>query len=247
VTTCEEMTYPWLRHPDLAQELDDLARSTGVQIIGTGVNPGFLMDVFPAFATSVCRRVDRIRVQRFQDATSRRGPFQKKIGAGLTPDEFDEKVRGGDFGHVGLGESLHLLSNHLEFSLDDWRETIEPVIAQNAQDWAYGTIPAGGVTGIRQNAVGLKNGESVVELQFQAAIGEEVPHDTVQVHGDPDVELTWKGGVHGDVATSAMVLNVVRPLLVSPPGLHTMTSIPVPGCTLKEDTSRHFPAWHPSS
>jgi len=39
VSTCEELSYPWLRHPEIAERLDKLAQKRKVALLGTGVNP----------------------------------------------------------------------------------------------------------------------------------------------------------------------------------------------------------------
>ena len=218
VSTCEELTWPWLRHPSLSDELHALALAHGGRLLGTGVNPGFLMDSFPVAAARAARRVDRVTVYRIQDATSRRLPFRQKIGAGLSDVAFSAKVADGSLRHVGLGESMHFMAHYLGLPIDDWHESLGPVRG-----------PDGGITGVRQEAHGTQAGRVRVELVFQAAIGQDDPHDRLVLQGDPDLDVTWRGGVHGDVATSAMVQNSIHPLLAAKPGLHTMASIPLSG------------------
>ncbi len=230
VSTCEELCWPWLRHAKLAQELDLLARENRGRLLGTGVNPGFLMDAFPAFATSISSSVSRIEVVRRQDASIRRVPFQRKIGAGLAPAEFEREVVAGRIRHVGLPESLHFLASVLAIPIERWEESIQPVLAERKLDSGLGPIEPGRAAGVRQEAIGLVGAEIRIRLDFVAAIGLADPHDRVIVHGEPPVDLVWKGGVHGDVATSAIVLNAIRPLLASAPGLHTMATIPLVRC-----------------
>jgi len=230
VSTCEELAWPRLRHEKLADELDLLARENRGRLLGTGVNPGFLMDAFPAFATGISKSVRRIEVVRHQDASIRRIPFQKKIGAGLTEAEFATEVAAGRIRHVGLPESLHFLAHVLGIRLQRWEESIHPVVAERTLDSAIGPIAKGRVCGVRQEARAFDGSEVRIELRFAAAIGLADPHDRVIVHGDPPIDLTWKGGVPGDVATSAIVLNAIGPLLASPPGLHTMATIPIVRC-----------------
>jgi len=230
VSTCEELLFPWLRHPELALELEQLARERGARLLGTGVNPGFVMDALPVFASAVCKSVRAVRVARIQDAGSRRVPFQRKIGAGLSLPEFDERVKNGSLRHVGLGESLHFVARALGFELERWSETIAPVPAERELACALGKIPRGHAAGVRQVAEGFAGGERVIALEFQAAIGQSDPHDRVVLDGEPPIDIVLRGGVHGDVATSAIVLNSIAPLLASAPGLHTMATIPIPSC-----------------
>ncbi|MDP6944401.1 MAG: hypothetical protein QF464_09655 [Myxococcota bacterium] len=219
VSTCEELSYPWLRHADLAGDLHTTAERHGGRLLGTGVNPGFLMDTFPLLASKVTRDIEKVSVYRIQDATTRRIPFQQKIGAGLTPAEFEAKAQTGSLRHVGLGESLHFLGDYLGFRFAHWHETLGPVLGHD-----------GLATGVRQVAEGQDDqGNVLVELVFQAAIGQEDPHDRVVIAGDPPVDLVWRGGVHGDLATVNVVLNSMEPLMAGPPGLHTMATIPLAG------------------
>jgi 4-hydroxy-tetrahydrodipicolinate reductase len=230
VSTCEELAWPTLKHEKLAAELDLLARENRGRLLGTGVNPGFLMDAFPAFATSVSKSIQRIEVVRRQDASIRRIPFQKKIGAGLTEAELAREVAAGRIRHVGLPESLHFLAHVLGIALARWEESIHPILAERNLESGLGPIPKGRVCGVRQDASGFDASGCRIRLDFAAAIGLADPHDRVVVHGEPPIDLVWKGGVPGDVATSSIVLNAVRPLLASQPGLHTMATIPLVRC-----------------
>lgn len=226
VSSCEELVHPWLRGAALAEELDALARERGGRLLGTGVNPGFLMDALPLAATAVCRSVRGVEVARIQDAARRRLSFQRKVGLGLTREEFDERARGGRFGHAGLEESLHFLARHLGQEVARCETTLEPLIAERDLKSGLGPVPAGRVRGLRQVARGETAAGWPIELEFLAAAGVKEPVDRIRVHGEPPLELSIAGGVHGDVATSAIVLNAVPSLLAAPPGLHTMASVP---------------------
>lgn len=228
ISTCEELTWPYLRHPELSRELHALALKHGGRLLGTGVNPGFLMDAFPAFVTTVCKAVKSIEIHRIQDATTRRIPFQKKIGATLDARAFRAGVKAGWLRHVGLGESLHFLAAAMGWRVDRWKETIAPVPAGRAMRCGLGSIRKGDACGVRQTATGISGGRTVLKFIFQAAIGQPDPHDRVIVKGEPGVDVVFSGGIHGDIATSSITINAIPPLLAAPPGLHTMLSIPMP-------------------
>lgn len=235
VSTCEELLFPWLRHRALANDLHAACIKSGARLIGTGVNPGFLMDTLPVAATAVCKAVRSIKVSRIQDATTRRIPFQQKIGAGLDEAAFAAKVADGSLRHVGLGESLHFVAHYLGLPIGEWTETIEMVKATRALSCGLGPIPIGRCAGVRQVAFGWAPGartsdKPVVELEFQAAIGQTDAHDRVLLDSDPPIDLVLKGGVHGDVATSAITLNCVPAIIAAPPGLHTMATVPLVRC-----------------
>ncbi len=225
VSTCEELVYPWLRHVALAEELEELAKRYGGRLLGTGVNPGFLMDAFPAFVTSVSKSVRGIACYRVQDASARRIPFQQKIGAGLDDAAFAAKVKDGSLRHVGLGESLHFLAHYLGLPIERWEEDIEPVRASRDMQSGVGLIARGRVAGVRQVAKGYYDEREVVHLEFQAAIGQNEPYDRVVVEGEPRIDVVIPGGVHGDIATSSIVINSLPRVLEAKPGLHTMATI----------------------
>lgn len=232
VSTCEELLYPWLRHKSLADELHALAVRHGARILGTGVNPGFIMDALPVAATAVCRSVRAVRCWRVQDATTRRIPFQRKIGATLDDAAFAARVKDGSLRHVGLGESLHFISHYLGLGVVRWEETLHAVRAEREMSCGLGVIRAGCAAGVRQTAHGWNAaGEEVVTMEFVASIGQPGPHDRVVIEGEPRIDLRIEGGVHGDVATSAITLNAIDSLLVAAPGLHTMATVPVVRCS----------------
>ncbi|MCC6426339.1 MAG: dihydrodipicolinate reductase [Phycisphaerales bacterium] len=231
VSTCEELIYPWLRHQQLADRLHQLALKTGGRVLGTGVNPGFIMDALPVFASGVCRSVRGVHIERIQDASSRRVPFQKKIGAGLDTEHFDKRVADGSLRHVGLGESLHFLAHYLGLpKIEAWDENIEPVFADRELSCALGPIRKGMVAGVRQVAKGYAGERCIASLEFQAAIGQPDPCDRIVLDGEPPIDLTIKGGVHGDVATSAIIVNSIPRIIEAAPGLHTMATISTVRC-----------------
>lgn len=227
VSSCEELVWPWLRHRELALTLQERALRGGGRLLGTGVNPGFVMDALPLFATAVSKSVRGVRVSRIQDASSRRIPFQHKIGAGLDEMEFHARVAAGTIRHVGLGESLHFLAHFLGMPIESWDEKIGPVLADRDLDSGLGRISKGRVAGVRQIATGISAGREAIRLEFQAAIGQPEPHDRIVIEGDPHLDLRIEGGVHGDTATSAIVLNAIRPLVRAKAGLHTMATLPL--------------------
>ncbi len=230
VSTCEELTWPWLKHAGLADELDALAKANNAAILGTGVNPGFMMDTIPVAVTSVCTSVNSILVERIQNATPRRIPFQRKIGVAMSEDAFAQGKLERSMGHAGLGESLQFVANRLNFTLERWDEDFDPVRAEQPIETALGPLAVGDISGVRQVARGYQDGRCVIELVFQAAVGQVDPRDRVVVDGTPPLDMTVKNGVHGDTATVAITINALRPVLEAAPGLHTMATVPVPGC-----------------
>src|SRR5581483_6647544 len=158
VTTTEEAAYPAPRNRRLAKQIDRMARKAKVAVLGTGVNPGFTMDALPIALTAVCERVERVEVHRVQDARIRRLPFQQKIGAGLTTEQFQKKVREGSVRHVGLTESIAMIADALGWTLDRITDDIEPKLAKVTVSSEFLAVDPGYVCGIIQDGIGYRKG-----------------------------------------------------------------------------------------
>ena len=227
VSTCEELAFPIPERAATFRELDRLAKKKKVTVLATGVNPGYAMDALALVLTAPCARVDRVAVTRVVDAGTRRLPLQRKVGAGLNLNQFRRAMTEGTVRHVGLVESVHMIAAALGWKLERVEETLEPAIAPRDLDTEYLRIPAGAVAGIKQVARGYRNGDVAISLDLQMYVGAESPRDHVLVDGDPPIDATIAGGVAGDVATAAMVVNVIPKVLASPPGVLTMKDLPL--------------------
>lgn len=227
VSSCEELLFPRFREPELAQQLDATARQHGARLVGTGVNPGFVMDLLPVTLTGVCRSVEAIEVNRVVDASQRRLPLQKKIGSGLPPDEFRQLFRARKMGHVGLVESLALVAHCLGWQLGEVRETCEPMIAPRAIKTEFLEVPRGVTCGIHHRAEASGGGRSLV-LDLKMYLDAEHPRDEVRITGDPAVHAVMPGGIHGDRATVATLVNTAARILAAPPGLLLVTDLSAP-------------------
>jgi hypothetical protein len=229
ISTCEELSYPWILQPELSKKLDTICKKHNITCLGTGVNPGFLMDYLPAVFTSISKEIDQITVERVQDATPRRVPFQRKIGAGLTLNEFKKKEATGTLRHVGLQESVYLLANSMGLELDEVTESLHPVIAETAVASQAINVDKGDARGVEQIAHGYENGICKIKMHFKAAIGESRSFDKVTIKGVPNFTSEIDGGINGDIATCAITINCIHSVLKAPVGLQTMATIAVPG------------------
>ena len=228
VSTCEELSFPWQTHPRISKRLDRLCREWGVACVGTGVNPGFLMDYLPGVLSSVCQKIDGVKVTRIQDASKRRIPFQQKIGAGLTRAQFKAKADDGSLRHVGLVESAHMIAHSLNWKLDRTTESLKPVMAKATIKTGYKKIVPGLACGVEQVCRGYRAGKEVIRLHFRAAVGEKDSFDLIEISGTPKLSSKIAGGVNGDIATCAIVINAARSITKVGPGLKTMLDLPVP-------------------
>ena len=228
VSTTEELSYPEHTHVRYARRIDALARKARVAVLGTGVNPGFVMDALPILLTAACERVERVAIQRIQDARSRRLPFQQKIGAGLTTEQFQRQVDEGTVRHVGFTESIAMIGDALGWRLDRITDEIQPKLASVTISSQYLAVDPGYVCGLVQDGVGYRKGEPVIRLHMEAYLGAPESFDAIQIEGAPPLSLRMLGGIHGDVATASMVINSIPKVLAAAPGLHTMRDLPLP-------------------
>jgi hypothetical protein len=228
VSTCEELSYPWIREPDLAQKIDNLAKDNGVTVVGTGINPGFLMDTLPLILTAPCLEVDAIKVTRMMDSSKRRIPFQKKIGTGLSQEAFRDKIENKMItGHVGLLESINMIAAGMGWNLDEAVELPpEPVIAERETDTGLGRVNPGDVIGLLSIAHGVKEGTKAITLEFNANAGVDEEYDEIVIDGVPNIHERIIGGVHGDIGTVAVTINTIPRAVTSRAGLIVMKDLP---------------------
>lgn len=226
VSTCEELAFPYLKYPELADKLDRAARRAEVSVLGTGVNPGFVLDRLVATLGQACGVVRHVRATRIVDARTRREALQRKIGAGISEEEFQKRVDAEALGHVGLLESAALTALGLGIDCDDFEEEIVPVLAEEDIEGAAFPVRRGQVAGIHQTAVGLEDGQERVRLELTIAVGAEEAGDRVHLDADPPLELVIPGGVAGDSATAYLAVNSAPRLTAAEPGLLTVLELP---------------------
>ncbi len=228
VSTTEELAYPARTAARHAKTLDAAAKKAKVAVLATGVNPGFAMDAMPIMISAACERVDRVHVQRVQDARIRRLPFQQKIGAGLTIEQFQKKVKDGSVRHVGFTQSIAMIADALGWKLERITDSVVAKMATETVASDLLAVDPGYVCGIIQDGVGYRRGEPVITLHLEAYLGAPKSYDSVTIEGSPALSMTFDGGIHGDIATASMVINSIPKILAAAPGLHTMRSLALP-------------------
>ena len=226
VSTAEELSFPLLTHSDEARRVDAAAKGAGKTALGTGVNPGFLMDSLPLFLTSICQQVEHIDMTRGINASIRRGPFQVKIGAGMTMEEFNAKMTAGRMGHVGLPQSMGMVFDTLGKKLARYTSDVEPLVADELIKTDYVEVQPGQVKCLKQVAQGYTEEAEFMKLTFIAALEVENAVDTIKIKGIPDLTVTLNG-TNGDLATVAIVVNAIRRVKAAAPGLVTMRDLPI--------------------
>lgn len=234
ISTCEELVYPYEIEPELAKELDKLAKESDVTILGTGINPGFLMDTLVITLTAPCQKINTISVKRVMDAAKRRIPFQRKVGAGLSLSEFETKIERRELtGHVGLEQSIALVAGALKWTLEDIRiGRPEPVVVETTRNHLEGRVEEKEVVGLKQMASGISNGKEVIKLEFQAYLGAAQEYDEITIDGVPKIRERIQPCVHGDIGTVAMIVNNIPRVISAKAGLITMKDLPIPSAVL---------------
>lgn len=227
VSTCEELSYPYRTHPELAAKLDTAAKESGVALVGTGINPGFVMDKLVVTLAAVSQRVEHASAIRIVDASKRRLPLQKKIGAGLSVEEFRAKVKEGTIKHVGLPESVAMVADSLGLRVDQITETIEPKVATERVQTEFLIVEPGQAAGVHQIARGFSEGKELVYMELQMYVGAKDPADKVELQGHPNISLIIPGGSHGDIATASVAVNSIPVILEAPSGLRTSRDLPI--------------------
>lgn len=223
VSTCEELAEPWSTDATTAAALDAAAKEHAVTVLGAGVNPGFLLDALVLVLTGVCVEVEAVRVRRVVDTNARRVPLQRKAGIGMTEEGFAALAAQAGVGHVGLRQSAHLVARGLGWPVDGYTESLRPVLAGADVATGLGQVGRGRVLGQHQVAE-LRSGSRVITLDLEMSAG-AAPVDRIEIDGMPPVRQEVESGINGDVATKALIANLVPVVARAAPGLLTMAEV----------------------
>jgi hypothetical protein len=229
VTTAEELIHPHEREPAIAARLDEVAKRHGVTLFAAGINPGFLMDRLPAYVTSVCTRVDGIEVRRMVDLGKRRAALRRKMGVGEALDAVRPRVSERTIGHVGLADSVRYLAEELGWELSRLDQGLQPVIAERRVEKAGEVVESGHVLGMEETAFGIAADGREIRLHLTMRLDADTPFDEIRIVGEPPIVLRFEGGVAGDQATVATVMNAARYVVTAVPGL--VAHLPMPAGT----------------
>jgi hypothetical protein len=225
VSTCEELSFPFLRHPALAERLDKAAQRAGVSVVGTGVNPGFVFDRLLCTLGQTVGPVRHVHGTRSVDAATRREAFQRKVGAGLTEEAFHVLAEEDAVGHVGLVESAALCALGLGLDCDDFEEELFPLLAEEDFAGSPVRVAKGQVAGVYQSVVGLEDGQERVRLELTLAVG-ALALDRLVLDADTRLTVEVPGGIPGDSATAHLVVHAAPRLTAASKGLLTVLDLP---------------------
>jgi len=233
ISTAEEMAYPYASEPDLAQKIDVLAKEHNVTVLGTGINPGFVMDLLPIFMTASMEKIERIDISRINSLS----PFGKTVmeeqGVGLSIETFEKKNKNKELaGHVGFKESVYMIAKALNLEIDTFKQNMEPIITNVDRKSPYGEALKGSVAGINMTAEATVDGKPFIIMNHPQQIEPNAEGietgDYVKISGSPEINLTIKPEIEGGVGTVAMCVNSIQNVVQANSGLKTMIDLPVP-------------------
>ncbi|MDX9917634.1 MAG: 2,4-diaminopentanoate dehydrogenase [Gudongella sp.] len=233
ISSAEEMAYPMAQSPEEAKKLDEIAKANGVSILGTGINPGLIMDLLVVTMTGCCEEIDHIIARRVNSLSPFGPAVMEEQGIGITKEEFEEGVRSGSLsGHVGFHESIHMVADAIGWEVDKVTTSMEPIMTDVDRKSPYGFAKAGNVAGCAMKGFGYVDGELKIEMDHPQQIEPEQvgiqTGDYVIIKGTPDINLVNSPEVPGGIGTIAMCVNMIPHIINARPGLKTMLDLPVP-------------------
>lgn len=237
ITIAEEMADPWAVGKELADALDRTAREKGLRILGTGINPGFILDSLIVMLTGVCSRIRSIRAERVNDLAPYGPTVLRTQGVGTTPDEFQRGVKNGNIvGHIGFPQSLRLIAHTLGWNIDRVEEERRPIVTNVPRRTAYMEVLPGQVAGCHHVARCYVGDQLVITLEHPQQITPEAEGvqtgDRIQIDGVPPIDLQIRPEIAGGEATAAIAVNMIPRALEGPPGLLRMIDLPMPAAIL---------------
>lgn len=233
ITIAEEMAYPWAQEPQLAARLDEIAKGNGVSVLGTGINPGFVMDLLAICLSGCMATVNSVQCKRINSLSPFGATVMEEQGIGRTVEEFQEGVSTGSLaGHVGFPESIRMISDAIGLGVDSIRQQMEPIVTAIDRQAPHGFAAAGLVAGVNMTGQGLRDGRVVVDMLHPQQIEPELvgiqTGDHITLEGSPRVEMRISPEISGGQGTIAMCVNCIPHVINAEPGLRTMIDIPVP-------------------
>jgi 4-hydroxy-tetrahydrodipicolinate reductase len=238
VSTAEEMSYPQAQSPEEAKELDRIAKENGVSILGTGINPGLMMDLLVLTLTGAMTDLTHIKSERVNSLSPFGHAVMEEQGVGLSKEEFLEQDKAGTLaGHVGFEESVQMMVDAVGWKLDGPIKTsMAPIITDVPRETPYIKVEAGDVAGCAMLGDGYVDGEVKVEMihpqQIEPQLGGTGTGDYITLTGTPNINMAITPEIDGGIGTIAMVINMIPQVINARPGLKTMIDLPVPRCIM---------------
>ncbi len=237
ISIAEEMAFPACSSPGFAEEIHSLAVSHGVGVLGTGINPGFVLDLLVIALSGVCSDIRVIHARRVNDLSPYGPSVLASQGVGLSPKDFKHGIKEGTVkGHFGFPESIRMIARALGWEIERIEESREPIVSKVRRETPHVVVEPGQVAGCLHSAVAYRDGNPVIALMHPQQVH---PHlegvetgDIIEIRGTPDIRLAGSPEIPGGQGTCALAVNMIPRLLNAAPGLHTMADLPVPAAVL---------------
>ncbi|OQB20499.1 MAG: dihydrodipicolinate reductase [Firmicutes bacterium ADurb.Bin182] len=233
ISTAEEMAFPKAQSPELAEEMDRIAKENGVTVLGTGINPGFVLDYLILALTGTCEAVEVIKASRVNDLSPFGHAVMEEQGVGISPEEFKKRIANNALaGHVGFPESIRMVAEGIGWDIEKIEQTKDPIISNTYRKTKYTEVKPGNLAGVRQRGFGYVDGTLKIEMDHPQQILPQTENidtgDYITIKGNPAINLQIKPEIPGGTGTVAMCVNMIPHVINSRPGLKTMLDLPVP-------------------
>jgi hypothetical protein len=232
----EAVTFSAIAHPATAlgaraaQELDEVAREAGHRILGTGLAPGFLVDVLPVVLASVSVTWTSITARAVLPMDDWGDMTLDAYGIGMPPGSHAPSTS-----RLSFLESVGIVVDALGVDVAHSEERFEPIVSTRRRKGRR-VIEPGMSTGVRRvyRATTSAGREVTVEIVGVYMLDEQLDglreEYVVDVDGGPGagVRAQLSGGWSPDPypATAAAGLSALPGLVSLPPGLYNAAQVP---------------------
>jgi len=232
ITIAEEMSWPAAQEPELTKKLDEIAKKNGVSVMGTGINPGLVMDYLAVVLSACMIDVKKVMCKRVNSLSPFGETVMHEQGVGISLAEFEEGKKNGTLaGHVGFAESIAMIAEGIGLDTDEFRQQMVPIVTDIDRKSPHGFAAAGTLAGVDMTAQALKNGEVVIDMYHPQQIEPEMvgvaTGDYVELTGTPPVSMAINPEIEGGLGTIAMAVNCIPHVINADAGHITMLDIPV--------------------
>ncbi|HPR23684.1 MAG TPA: 2,4-diaminopentanoate dehydrogenase [Bacillota bacterium] len=232
ITSAEEMSYPKAKEPELTEELDKIAKKNGVSCLGTGINPGHIMDMLVLIMTGCMVDVEHITSRRVNSLSPFGPAVMEEQGIGIAVEEFKKrKAEGTMAGHVGFAESVGMMAEGLGLEVEKFSQDMNPITTDVDRKSPYGFAKAGSCAGVSMEADAKLTGGMEIRMEHPQQIEPEQvgvqTGDYVIIKGTPAINMVNSPEVEGGLGTIAMCANMIPQVINAKPGLHTMLTLPI--------------------
>lgn len=238
ITTCEEAFYPWNSNPTLTKRIDEMAKSTGCTITGSGYQDIYWGELISAIASST-HKITKIKGESWYNVEDYGIALANAHGAGMTLEEFDREVASVD--RISDEERQALIDNgtyspSYMWNVNGWlcsklgltveRQTQKCVPQTHDTDIVSSTlgktIKAGDATGMSAVVTTTTKEGITIESECVGKVyaPEETDKNVWTVYGEPDTTIVVNRPATVEL-TCATIVNRIPDVINAEPGYVT--------------------------